>query len=255
MKDLISRFTPVLIFTLLGLLVIVFGVNSGQGSEFMIGGGAILLIALIVLLNALQIVSNIISVVLSVLLLVASAGLIYYNFDSINGPIQFLKKKEKRYAYVIQNLKDIREAQLAFKKQNGKYAPTFDSLVQFVKTDSIPVVKRSGSVPDGLTMELAIDSGYLTLDTSLVPAMEVVYPEEYKAARYKRQPLSLDSLKYVPFGGGAEFEMEVSTIERTGGIQVPVIEVRDSKPFDPTDVMKFGSLSEPSTSGNWKEEK
>lgn len=255
MKDLISRFTPVLIFTVLGLLVIIFGVNTGQGSEYMIGGGALLLIAVVVLLNALQIISNTISMVVSLVLVLVSAGLIYYNFQSINGPIQFLKEKNRRYAYVIQNLKDIREAQLAYKKKNGVFATTFDTLVTFVETDSIPLVKRSGSVPDGLTMELAIDSGYLHLDTSLVPAKEVIYTKEYMDSRYKKQPLVLDSLEYIPFGGGAKFEMEVSSIERTGGIQVPVIEVRDSNPFDPTEVMKFGSMSEPSTSGNWKEEK
>lgn len=254
MKDLISRFAPALILSIVGIGALIVGSQTGQGSEYMIGGGALLLVAIVVFLNAIQVLNNMMSTIASVVLLVAALGLAYLNFDSINRPIQFLKEKESRYTYVVQGLKDIREAQLAFKKLNGNYAPTFDSLKTFILTDSIPVVKKTGSVKDGLTMQESIDSGYLVLDTNLVPASEVIYNSEYIKSRFTNHKLDINYLDNVPFTEGM-FEMEVGTVERTGGLEVPVIEVRDGSPFDETDVMKFGSLSDPSTSGNWKEEK
>jgi hypothetical protein len=254
MKDLISRFAPAVIFALVGLAAIIFGANTGQGSEFLIGGGALLLVAVVVLLNALQILTNQLSLVASAVLIIAGLGLTYMNYDSINGPIQFLKEKERRYAYVVQGLKDIREAQIAYKKVAGTYTASFDTLKTFIMSDSIPQVKKFGSVPDGLTQEEALDSGYLRLDTNLVPAMDVIYTKDYLASRFAKHPLDVANLEKVPFTEGT-YNMEASTIERTGGIIVPVVEVKDGAPFDETDVMKFGSLSDPSTSGNWKEEK
>jgi hypothetical protein len=254
MKDLISRFAPALILSIVGIGALIVGSQTGQGSEYMIGGGALLLVAIVVLLNAIQVLNNMMSIIASVVLLVAAVVLAYFNFDSINRPIQFLKEKESRYAYVIQGLKDIREAQLAFKKLNGNYAPTFDSLKTFILTDSIPVVKKTGSVQDGMTMQESIDSGFLTLDTNLIPAQEVIYNVDYTKARFVKHELDISNIDKVPFTEGV-FNMEVGTVERTGGLEVPVIEVTDGAPFDENDVMKFGSLSDPSTSGNWKEEK
>jgi len=255
MKDLISRFAPAFILSIVGIGALIVGAQTGQGSEYMIGGVALLLVAIVVLLNALQILNNMLSVVASAVLVLVAVVLSYFNFDSINRPIQFLKEKEMRYAYVVQGLKDIREAQLAYKKLNGVYAPTFDSLKTFILQDSIPVVKKFGAVKDGLTMQESIDSGFLRLDTTLILAQEVIYNDDYIATRYPMHKLDVPSLDDVPFTDNGKFTLEVGTVERTGGVEVPVMLVQDGAPFDPTDVMKVGSLSDPSTSGNWKEEK
>jgi len=254
MKDLISRFAPAFILSIVGIGALIVGAQTGQGAEYMIGGGALLLVAIVVLLNALQILNNMLSVAASAVLLLVAVILSYFNFDSINRPIQFLKEKEMRYAYVVQGLKDIREAQLAYKKLNGVYAPTFDSLKTFILQDSIPVVKKFGAVKDGLTMQESIDSGFLRLDTTLILAQNVIYNDEYLASRYAMHKLNITALDEVPFTDG-KFSLEVAKVERTGGVEVPVMLIQDGAPFDPNDVMKVGSLSDPSTSGNWKEEK
>ena len=56
----------------------------------------------------------------------------YKIYDSINGPINFNKTKNERYAKVINRLKDIRKAQIAHKDVKGTYANNFDSLIQFI---------------------------------------------------------------------------------------------------------------------------
>ena len=43
----------------------------------------------------------------------------YKIYDSINGPINFNKTKNERYAQVIDRLKDIRKAQIAHKDVKG----------------------------------------------------------------------------------------------------------------------------------------
>ena len=67
----------------------------------------------------------------------------------------------------------------------------------FLKNDSVMVIKSIGSVPDGLTKELALDSGYLKIDTTFVLANMSIYNKNYLAQR--KVPFNLDSLPYVPF--------------------------------------------------------
>ena len=70
--------------------------------------------------------------VLTIVLWALIAFLGYQTFHSIYGPIQFNKEKNKRYAIVIESLKDIRDAQLAHKQVTGKFAGNFDNLIQFI---------------------------------------------------------------------------------------------------------------------------
>lgn len=87
--------------------------------------------------------------VLIILLWVLIAFLGYQTFHSIYAPTQFNKLKNKRYAEVIKNLKDIRDSELAYKQVNGKFADNFDNLVKFVDTAQFTIIqKRDSSIVD-----------------------------------------------------------------------------------------------------------
>ena len=182
-------------------------------------------------------------------LVLGSIGLVALDYKSIKDPVDFMAEKERRYEYVIQNLKDIRTAQLAFKATNGIYAPTFDTLINFVRLDSFKVVKAIGMVPDTLTEMEALELGIVSRDTTMSSVQDSIF-----GARYLKDYVGsfyLDSLPYIPFGQGVVFEMETSEIER-GSVKVPVFQVVDANPFDKKQILKVGSLSDPSTSGNWE---
>ena len=61
-----------------------------------------------------------------------SLVLVYQIYQSINSPIKFNQVKNERYLKVIDRLKDIRNAQVAFKSVNGIYSSSFDELIKFV---------------------------------------------------------------------------------------------------------------------------
>ena len=69
----------------------------------------------------------------------------YKIYDSINGPINFNKTKNERYAQVIDRLKDIRKAQIAHKDVKGVFANNFDSLVAFVDTGIFTLIQKRDS--------------------------------------------------------------------------------------------------------------
>ncbi len=163
--------------------------------------------------------------ILYVVLPIAIVALTYYIYKGIDEPIQFEKEKAKRYEVVKQNLIDIRTAQEAYIKIYGVYADHLDSLIASVKNDSLPNVRAIGSVPDsllekGYTEKRAAQEGIIIRDTILEPILASAFPKNFP----------IDSLKYVPFSGGMEFELERGVIETASKVKVQVFEAR--APFD-----------------------
>ena len=194
-----------------------------------------------------------------------SLVLVYQIYQSINSPIKFNQVKNERYLKVIDRLKDIRNAQVAFKSVNGIYSSSFDELIKFVDSAQFTIVqKRDSSYMqydrvyriDMLREVIVIDTlGYVSVKDSLFSNND----------SYKK-------MAYVPIDGVDEqFKLKADIIDKNGD-NVPVFEVRVSKDlilFDQSrdlitqekqtvsvdgvngpDIV-LGSLSDVSTNGNW----
>ena len=189
----------------------------------------------------------------------------YKVYGSINGPIEFNKVKNERYLKVIDKLKDIRNAQIAYKSVNGIYSDNFDSLISFIDTAQYTLIQKR-------------DSSFLEYDRTFRIDMlrEVVVIDTLGFASVK-DSLFGNSNRYknmasIPIDGVDEtFKIKSDVIDKNG-YNVPVFEVRVSKDvvlFDQNkDLLKqekglmsvdgvngpdivLGSLSEVSTNGNW----
>lgn len=149
--------------------------------------------------------------IIQVLLLAAIVVLIYFIYTGVMKPIDFDKEQEARYEKVIQSLKDIRTAQVAYKTVYGKYTGSFDTLINFVKTDSFPVLYAEGSLDDSL----AVMQGRVIRDTIFVPVMDSLFDHNY----------DIDSLRFVPFApAGTQFDLKAGSIMTASKVEVPVFE-------------------------------
>ena len=72
--------------------------------------------------------------------------------QSVMEPIKFNKAKDAREKVAIQQLKDIRDLQVAFKSVNGRYTSSFDTLITFYKSGKMKVVMKVGSMDDSLAV-------------------------------------------------------------------------------------------------------
>lgn len=156
------------------------------------------------------------------------AGLIiflgYQCYQSIMVPQRFKEIKAQRYERIIQRLKDIRTAQDAYKGIYGRYTGSLDTLINFIKYDSVKMVRSIGSLSDedlekGVTEAQAIKEGKIIRDTIKVAALENVFNKDYP----------IDDLRYVPFTKRKyQFKMGASTVFTDSGIEVPIFEARIS---------------------------
>jgi hypothetical protein len=236
------------VFTVIGLIAVINGITSHQNGTFMLGAFAILLAGAVSLVASMVHLNKNLRLIISLALAVIVSGLAYSNYMSIKIPIEFQAEKVRRYAHVVEHLKDIRTAQLAYKAKYQKFQANGDSLVAFVKYDSIAFIKAIGEVPDTMSLEDAIKAGIATRDTLYVNVLDSLFVGKKED---RLMPFNPDSMIVVPFTGGARFDIQAGTVERSG-VNVPVFQATDSKPFDPRDPMQVGSMSDPKTNGNWE---
>ena len=159
--------------------------------------------------------------VINIVLGLCAAALVYVCYGSIMGPINFDNMKKAREKEIIARLIDIRKAQIEYRNTHqGVYTASFDTLIDFIKTAKLPFVKKEGALTDaqlesGMTEKKAMaliekakktgnwkeveKQGLMDFkrDTMWVSVLDTIYPKGFNA----------DSLRYVPFGNGKQFEM------------------------------------------------
>lgn len=178
--------------------------------------------------------------VFNIVLVLCAAALIYICYNSIMGPIEFEDAKKSREKAVIARLIDIRKAQQEYRTlHHGQYTDKFDSLIDFVKNQKLPFVMKIGQLTDkqledGMTERKAMAlinkakktgnwkeveaAGLMNFkrDTMWVAVTDTIYPKGFNA----------DSMRYIPYGNGAQFEMAIRNDTAKSGAPVNLFEVR-----------------------------
>lgn len=199
--------------------------------------------------------------IISILLIAIAAFLVYkINFE-IQKPINFNKEKKVRYAKVIEQLKMLRDAEVAHKKVTGTYTNNGEGLIKFIDTAKFALtqtrnVPQTINVGGGITKEIEIR----VIDT-------IGYED------VKGQFIGKDYQNMLNIPGTTEkFKIEVGEIEKIAGLKAPVFEIKVDKGLilEGMDMnlvkqekeaiggeeirgeyIRVGSLGEVSEDGNW----
>lgn len=161
------------------------------------------------------------NIVVRILLIGAIIVLGYLLVDSIMNPIRFNTERDRREEAIKERLIDIRTAQVAYKSKYGRYTGSFDTLINFVKTDSFPLIYKEGSITDEMIEEWgrsaereALRRGLIVRDTSYTTVLDSIFEEGFP----------VDSLRYVPYSGDTEFKLEAAIVETGSKVKVEVFE-------------------------------
>ena len=137
-------------------------------------------------------------------------------YRSIIQPIRFNHDVEIREKDAISRLIDIRKAQLAYRDVYGKYTGSFDTLLYFMKYDSIEIQRKTGSyVQDEMTEAEAIHQGLVKISSTMVSVHDSLF---------KNEP-NIDKLQFVPYTNGQKFVLEAGQIISSSSVKVKVFEV------------------------------
>ena len=178
--------------------------------------------------------------VLNIVLAAIAVFLLYICYESVMGPVRFEEEKGIRDKAVQARLLDIRKAQAEYSNTHDRqYTDNFDSLIYFVKNQKLPLVFKKGVLSDaqlenGLTEAKAMaiinkakktgkydevkKNGLenFSRDTTWVAVIDTIFPKGFNA----------DSLRYVPFGNGVQFQMDTLTQVARSGAPICLLEVK-----------------------------
>ncbi|MBA3899583.1 MAG: hypothetical protein H0X62_05115 [Bacteroidetes bacterium] len=194
---------------------------------------------------------------IQIALALAIVALSYFVYDSIYSKIQFEKETQRRKDLVVERLKDIRTTQITYKNTKGYYADNFDSLVDFVKYGKMSIIKQIGDADDSLQ----VAQGLVIRDTIYISVSDTLFSKSQVQGRLR--PFHIDSMSTVPFSGGQKFVLNAGEIEKNK-VKVKVFEAFASfenmyKGLNTAnhsiklhEGLRVGSMTEPSTSGNWE---
>ena len=183
--------------------------------------------------------------------LLLAAGLAFFLISRIKYSIDEEARINAAEDKVIEKLKMIRDAQIAFQSVNGKYANEWDSLLNFVENGNIFLIQRR---EETVLLDYGAEETTLYLDT--LGSVTVIDSLFSSIPNFIASNLIL-----VPGYENVKFDIWASKIEK-GGVEVDVVEVRNPKPFNPNrkesneaninKPLRFGSRTSITTAGNWE---
>ncbi len=190
--------------------------------------------------------------IVSVVMLVVWVSLAVFLVYSIKSSIDEAERIEKAEARIIEQLKMIREAEIAYMTVNGQYTSDWDKLLSFIDTGNFYLTQRSETI---IPQPYGKDSIYVEIDTL---GTKSVLDSLYGGNKWPR--FDLTTLPYVP-GTQVKFDVWADKILKAG-LLVNAIEVKNPRPVDPSrdeeseyntrKPLRFGSRTSVTTAGNWE---
>ena len=184
----------------------------------------------------------------------------YKIYTSIMQPINFNKIKKQRYALVIENLKTIRDAELAYAQVNRRFTDKYDELISFIDTAQFAITEIKNIVVTEQRGRITLDVEKRVVDTvGFEPVLKSFEGRDYK------------NMMNVP-GTDAKFELKVGSVEKVQGVKASVFEAKVDKAVVlkglnkdlirqekealgginvPGESISVGSLEDVNTNGNW----
>tara|TARA_S200000501_G_scaffold187545_1_gene176393 strand:- start:1501 stop:2235 length:735 start_codon:yes stop_codon:yes gene_type:complete len=190
-------------------------------------------------------------------------------FTSIYDEIKFDEVKNERYQFVIKNLKDIRDTQLAHRTVKGFFQDNWDSLVKFVEVDSFTITQRR----DSSVLDKEMTKRYGGVKTF----KDIIIVDTLGFVSVKDSLFGFDdryiNMMYVPYSkdNKTKFNLDADFLNQNG-INIPVFEAFVKKRVILHDqplslvlkenqvqsvdgvngsTLKIGSMNEVNTNGNW----
>ncbi|MBT3546284.1 MAG: hypothetical protein HN487_01115 [Flavobacterium sp.] len=203
--------------------------------------------------------------IISLVLVFLGALLVFKIYDGIMKPINFNKDKRIRYVKVIQNLKIIRDAELAYYKVNGNYSDNKEGLIQFIDSAKFAITEVRDTV-------IQVNKGSRWQPVMVPVEKRIVDTIGYEPILKSFENTDYKNMFSVPGVEGKQFELTIGLVEKIAGLKVPVFEARTEKKnlLKGMDIslvkqemeaiesdqikgeyVSVGSLNEVTTGGNW----
>lgn len=288
---IIRKFAAPLIFTVLGLIVLIYGFTTNQDGTFILASVFLFAAALISMLYSSGKVKPAILNIVGIVAGLAALFTIYMSWTSVKKSEHYREIQKLTELKAQQNLADIRFIQKNCAEATGKYASNWEEFISYAKEAKMQYIDAKGSVPgrrlspeesryiykdnrpqdNNMTEEEAYilskwtegpnyaEFASFIRDTTYVSLLET----KFGSASYVDTRMinglgafSLDSLPYIPWTK-EKWTIETRDSVLVGDQKFPAIRVSGKLPFAKIEGAKrpeiyFGNLTSNETGGSWE---
>ena len=161
-------------------------------------------------------------IVFEILLAAGVMALTYWLYLLISTPIKFENEQKVREAAVIERIKDIRTAERQFKAKHQHFTANFDSLINFVLTETMEGERKKIDEDDSVAMAQAkkkYGKKFKNIEKFTFSVKDSLF-KHLTAEQVKE-------LRYVPFSNNqTEFILEAGMLATESKVVIPVVECR-----------------------------
>ena len=161
-------------------------------------------------------------IVFEILLAAGVLALTYWLYLLISTPIKFENEQKVREAAVIERIKDIRTAERQFKAKHQHFTADFDSLINFVLTETMEGERKKIDEDDSVAMAQAkkkYGKRFKNIEKFTFSVKDSLF-KHLTAEQVKE-------LRYVPFSNNqTEFILVAGMLATESKVVIPVVECR-----------------------------
>ena len=158
---------------------------------------------------------------IQIVLALVILGLVYVIAMEIHTPQAFNKELKQRNAAVIERLEDIRTAERAFKKKYQYFTGSFDTLINFVLTDTLEMERKFVDEDDSVAMAQLKKAGKKNIEKFNIAVIDTIFSPR------KLSREDIENLRYIPFTDNkTQFLLEAGRIVTESKVEIPVVECR-----------------------------
>lgn len=265
---LFKKYAVPSLFFVLGVILFITGVSSKQDAMFMIASVMMFLAGLLSILYSTGEFKRTLLYIFGGVAGVAAIATYILSFKSVSDTAKYNADYELCRGKSIRNLDDIRYAQKAYMEKYGTYAADWETLVEYIKTGTVPIIDAAGVVPDRKITEeerdyliqfglykksQAIDfkmnekeAYYLSKRTNILTDLvgfkrdtieRSILEMKFMSKAYSDSRIKsgfgrfyADSLPYIPFTKGKTWKLEISQLV-SGSDTIPTLKLNGFIPF------------------------
>jgi len=150
--------------------------------------------------------------------------------NGIDEPIKFQDDQILRYKAGVQELIQIRKAQLAYKNEKNYFAADYDSLIAFAKSGFLLDIQSEGTVPDSIFLKAKglRDAERICLEMEKEGKMPGFRRDTVPVAIMDSlfRDYDIDKMGLIPYTDGKYFEMDTASVDGGTGDRIPVFEAK-----------------------------
>lgn len=157
--------------------------------------------------------------IIQLILALVIIGLSFYIYKLIATPIKFENEQKVREAAVIERIKDIRTAERQFKSKYQRFTASFDTLINFVLTETMEGERKIVDEDDSVAMAQLKRLKKKNIETFTFSVKDSLFKHLSEK--------DVRDLRYIPFTDNqTEFILEAGIINTESKIVIPTVECR-----------------------------